>query len=293
MEEFRVLVFNNSNQFKISDIPNDVKPLIDISNKNIIIDTIDINNTNTRNKPTFKDNIFNDSNKFINDHKNCYDLVIFKKTNNTQYSNINDNWTYLQEKEIKTMDTSNMMNLGLDKPKIDVVSDGHYIKNTIILTRYSVELTKMIKINGSILFYDFLPKILKKYGEIFTPGEIHKYSSKIANICEIIKKSKGIVMIYSQYIDGGIIPMALALESMGFTRYSSTPAHAKPLLKHPKEPIDSLTMKTRSETEHSFKPAKYTIISGDKFFSHDNAADIKYVTKIFLLKDFMRSQMYN
>ena len=126
--------------------------------------------------------------------------------------------------------------------------------------------------------FEYLPKVLKTYGEIFSPGEIHKYSSKIANICEIIKKSKGIIIIYSQYIDGGIIPMALALESMGFTRYSSTPAHAKPLLKNPKEPIDSLTMRTRSETEHSFKPAKYTIISGDKFFSHDNAEDIKYVT---------------
>jgi Helicase conserved C-terminal domain len=126
--------------------------------------------------------------------------------------------------------------------------------------------------------FEYLPKVLTTYGEIFSPGEIHKYSSKIANICEIIRKSKGIIMIYSQYIDGGIIPMALALESMGFSRYSSTPAHAKPLLKKPKEPIDSLTMKTRSEKTEDFKPARYAIISGDKFFSHDNAEDIKFVT---------------
>jgi len=126
--------------------------------------------------------------------------------------------------------------------------------------------------------FEYLPKVLKSYGEIFNPSEIHKYSSKIANICEIIKKSKGIIMIYSQYIDGGIIPMALALESMGFSRYSSTSAHAKPLLKSPKEPIDSLTMKGRSETTGTFKPARYAIISGDKFFSYDNASDIKFVT---------------
>ena len=126
--------------------------------------------------------------------------------------------------------------------------------------------------------FEYLPKVLKEYGEIFSPTEIHKYSSKIANICEIVKKSKGIIMIYSQYIDGGIIPMALALESMGFSRYSSTPAHAKPLLKSPKEPIDSLTMKRRSEVNSGFIPAKYTIISGDKFFSNDNATDIKFVT---------------
>ena len=29
---------------------------------------------------------------------------------------------------------------------------------------------------------------------------------------------KGIVLIYSQFIDGGIVPMALALEEMGFAR---------------------------------------------------------------------------
>ena len=126
--------------------------------------------------------------------------------------------------------------------------------------------------------FEYLPKVLKTYGEIFSPTEIHKYSSKIANICEIVKRSKGIIMIYSQYIDGGIIPMALALESMGFFRYSSTSAHATPLLKRPTEPIDSITMRTRSETKGAFHPARYAIISGDKFFSHDNASDIKYVT---------------
>ena len=126
--------------------------------------------------------------------------------------------------------------------------------------------------------FEYLPKVLKNYREIFSPNEIVKYSSKIDNICKIVKRSKGIIMIYSQYIDGGIIPMALALESMGFSRYSSTPAHATPLLKSPTEPIDSLTMRTRKETNGHFRPARYAIISGDKFFSHDNAADIKYVT---------------
>ena len=34
-------------------------------------------------------------------------------------------------------------------------------------------------------------------------------------------KSKGIVLIYSQYIDGGAVPIALALEELGFNRYGS------------------------------------------------------------------------
>ena len=50
-------------------------------------------------------------------------------------------------------------------------------------------------------------------------------------------------MVYSQYIDGGIVPIALALEELGFTRYGSA-TYTKPLFKTPpSEPIDSITMK--------------------------------------------------
>jgi hypothetical protein len=58
---------------------------------------------------------------------------------------------------------------------------------------------------------------------IFAKQHIGKYSSKIKSICDAIYKdgkvSEGIILIYSSYIDGGIIPMALALEEMGFSRY--------------------------------------------------------------------------
>ena len=132
--------------------------------------------------------------------------------------------------------------------------------------------------------FEYKKDILKKYGEIFSPEHIHKYSAKISNICNIIKKpSKGIIIIYSQYIDGGVIPMALALESMGFSRYASTQSHNVNLLKpvnlSKKELIDSLTMKPKSQIPISdFKPAKYVIITGDKDFSQNNNDDIKYVT---------------
>jgi len=128
--------------------------------------------------------------------------------------------------------------------------------------------------------FEYKPKMLKAYGEIFTPDHIHNYSAKISNICNIIKKSSsGIILIYSQYIDGGVIPMALALESMGFTRFASTSSHNVNLLKSKKEQIDSLTMKTRAEMSTvDFKPAKYVIITGDKDFSQNNNEDIKYAT---------------
>ena len=51
--------------------------------------------------------------------------------------------------------------------------------------------------------------------EYFSYDEIGKYS-KIKNICDCVLNSKGVVLIYSQYIDGGLVPIALALEELGF-----------------------------------------------------------------------------
>jgi hypothetical protein len=127
--------------------------------------------------------------------------------------------------------------------------------------------------------FEYKPDVLKTYGPIFNREHLHKYSAKIANICDIISKSKGIVLIYSQYIDGGVVPLALALEEMGFSRYSSA-QNTKNLFKSARaEAIDAITMKPKSMfSGDAFNPAKYVMITGDKAFSPNNAADIKYVT---------------
>ena len=124
--------------------------------------------------------------------------------------------------------------------------------------------------------FNFDYKHKEKYGKIFSPGEIHKYSSKISNICNIIKESEGIILIYSQFIDGGIIPVALALEEMGFTRYSSE-SYMKPLLKEPpSQRIDAITMLPENESG-DFTPACYTMITGDKNYSPSNDETLKYL----------------
>ena len=125
--------------------------------------------------------------------------------------------------------------------------------------------------------YEYKPEVLEKYGRIFSPGEIAKYSNKISSICNSVKTSTGIIIVYSQYIDGGVVPLALALEEMGFSRFGSS-AHTKSLFKTPPmEAIDALTMLPR-EQGGVFNPAKYIILSGDPSFSADNLADIKHVT---------------
>ena len=120
--------------------------------------------------------------------------------------------------------------------------------------------------------FHYKREVLEKHGQIFSPSEVSKYSGKIKNICDCIKKSKGIVILFSQFIYGGCVPIALILEEMGFKRYN----HEKSLFKeeHLKtvEPLNALTMKHRDEGD--FKQAHYAMITGDKNFSPDNKLEL-------------------
>jgi len=122
-------------------------------------------------------------------------------------------------------------------------------------------------------------KYKKGYDNIFHPDQIGKYSSKIKSICDNIYDSKtgivsdGIIIIYSSYIDGGLVPTALALEEMGFTRFGQDSLFEKSYL----NPVDVRTMKPPTN-KSDFKPAKYTMITGDDKLSKDNDIDMKYIT---------------
>lgn len=135
---------------------------------------------------------------------------------------------------------------------------------------------------NSIMLYDektkknfeYSPIVMDLYGRVFSPNNLFNYSMKLSNMIEKIKNSKGIVLIYSQYIDGGCVPIALALEEIGITRYNN-----KSLLKKkPVDDIDAITMKTKENTKSNFTPAKYIMITGDKNLSPNNAIEVKAAT---------------
>ena len=90
--------------------------------------------------------------------------------------------------------------------------------------------------------FQYRPWVLEQYGSIFSTEKIGDYSAKIKNIGDIVVASDGIILIYSQYIDGGLVPMALALEELGFIRHDKKSLFASP----PKEQIDSITMESKS-----------------------------------------------
>ena len=85
--------------------------------------------------------------------------------------------------------------------------------------------------------------------------EIGNYSAKIESILHSINESDGIVFIYSNFLSGGILPLVLALEQNGYSKYDG----ANILLSDQKrDPISY-----NGEVGKDITPAKYMVIAGD------------------------------
>ena len=102
----------------------------------------------------------------------------------------------------------------------------------------------------------------------FTQGNIGKYSLKIKSVLDSIKPpaataaAKGVILVFSSFIERGILPMAIALEEMGFKRFN-----ASNLLKRPKD--NSIVL-----------DASYSIICGNKRYSANAKSDLKAMTDV-------------
>ena len=127
--------------------------------------------------------------------------------------------------------------------------------------------------------FEYKEGVLEKYGRIFNKENIGKYSCKINAIMDSIfipsGLAEGIILIYTQYINAGIIPIALALEERGITRYGDINTNL--FKEKPCEDIDSITGKPQKGVSESdeFQPATYIVISGDSRLSKNNDSEIK------------------
>lgn len=111
---------------------------------------------------------------------------------------------------------------------------------------------------------------------------IQNISSKIHTILTNIiqNKTEGIIFIYSEYIYSGILPLALALEHIGFEKYGGNN-----LLNYPewkkgsegnstkREPLDyQMNLMSKSKTG---KRARYIVLTGDRSLSLNNEIERK------------------
>ena len=144
---------------------------------------------------------------------------------------------------------------------------------------------KKYKYNNNIYkqFGNFLhcPRIDE---EVFIKYQLSYFSSKMDSIMKYIYNSKGIVYIYSQFINSGVLPFALALEQNGFKKYGKEqlldhPEYVKSKTNCKSEPI-SFEGKRISEykSKKDFIQANYVIITGNDMISKNNDQEINDTT---------------
>jgi hypothetical protein len=63
---------------------------------------------------------------------------------------------------------------------------------------------------------------IDKKKQIMSLKNIGVYSSKIKTIIDSVMSSNGLVLLYSKYLWSGVIPMAIALEHAGFSKYNNS-----------------------------------------------------------------------
>ena len=94
--------------------------------------------------------------------------------------------------------------------------------------------------------------------ELILKDKLEKYSPKINKIVDYIKNSDGIVLVYSRYLYSGIIPLAIALEHLGYNKYGGNSI------------LENNTSKKNNKN--------YVIISGNNKLSPNNDKEINICT---------------
>ena len=104
---------------------------------------------------------------------------------------------------------------------LDGIFEGDVLDNSIlseIIGEKGMQNICRINKTGNIKSYSYISR--EKSDHIFSKENIGKYSKKIETIVNRIQKSTGVVLVYSQYIHSGCIPLTLTLESYGYTNYT-------------------------------------------------------------------------
>ena len=112
---------------------------------------------------------------------------------------------------------------------------------------------------------------LNEEDKILSRENIKAYSTKIHTIIEnmLKNKSEGIIFIYSDYIFSGILPLAIALEHIGFEKYSGEN------ILETSEKIDPIAYNFEPLSRENNKKAKYIVLTGDKSLSPNNEKERK------------------
>ena len=124
---------------------------------------------------------------------------------------------------------------------------------------------------GRIHNFTYKSWVLENHGRIFHESKIKEFSHKIHAIIEAIKKSTGMVLVYSRYIEGGLVPLALALEELGLNRYCHSDHVANMMKEKAAEPF---LVNTKTNEKYI---GNYAMITGSSKFSPSNKKDLEMI----------------
>ena len=133
--------------------------------------------------------------------------------------------------------------------------------------------------------------------DIFALDKLSSYAPKMASLVDKLQNSNGISFVYSRYVKAGILPLAIALERLGWTRVFSN-GEARPIYtgdkKNPsvKVPRQCAFCDKKENTHkgvkgHVFAPACYVMLTGDITITPTFADTLKYATEWDKEKDLM------
>ena len=95
-----------------------------------------------------------------------------------------------------------------------------------------------------------------KYNNFFDNDSLKNHACKLAAVINQVENTTGIVLVYSQYITGALIPLALALETRGYIR-TTDGENTVPLLYN-------------NKTKEKTKKPKYALITGEEDYTYKN-----------------------
>jgi hypothetical protein len=109
-------------------------------------------------------------------------------------------------------------------------------------------------------------------------GELQKYSPKFEFLINRIRTAEGCIFAYTRFVNGGALPLALALEANGYSPYGrksgllangpQTPGGKQCALCPKRE-------KEHGNANHTFTPAYYGLLTGDTALSPRNEQTIR------------------
>lgn len=95
--------------------------------------------------------------------------------------------------------------------------------------------------------------------KFFELSNLKQYGSKLADVIECGKDCEGIILVYSRYVRNGLVPLALALEKEGYSRFIPNETDED---KSDVVPNHQLTKNAKSKSKKDYYG--YALITGDK-----------------------------